>query len=129
MDLLDILRQDYQNFPQDQTFAIYSDDVFFQDPLNRFRGRDRYQKMIGFLGRWFRDIHLELHDLQQTQQTIRSEWTLSMTCPLPWQPRLRISGYSLLEVNADNLIVSHIDYWQKPPLKVLLQVFQSPTSP
>ncbi|WP_030005895.1 DUF2358 domain-containing protein [Picosynechococcus sp. NKBG042902] len=128
MDLLDILRQDYQKFPQDQTFAIYSDDVFFQDPLNRFQGRDRYQKMIGFLGRWFRDIHLELHDLQQTQQIIRSEWTLSMTCPLPWQPRLRISGHSLLEINADNLIVSHIDYWQKPPLKILLQVFQPSTS-
>lgn len=124
MDILDILRQDYRHFPQAQTFSIYSADVFFKDPLNQFRGRERYEKMIVFLGRWFRNIHLELHDLQQNEKTIRSDWTLSMTCPLPWQPHLRISGYSILELNDENLITSHIDHWQAPPLQVFLQIFQ-----
>ncbi|MBV5261864.1 DUF2358 domain-containing protein [Synechococcus moorigangaii CMS01] len=125
MDLLDTLRQDYQKFPQDQTFSIYRDDVLFQDPLNRFRGRTRYQKMIRFLDRWFQDIHLELHDLQQNQQVIRSDWTLSMTCPLPWRPRLQISGHSLLTVDQTNLIISHIDHWQTAPMQVFFQIFQS----
>ncbi|WP_024545236.1 DUF2358 domain-containing protein [Picosynechococcus sp. NKBG15041c] len=125
MDILEMLRQDYQRFPRDQTFSLYSADVFFQDPLNRFRGRKRYEKMIAFLARWFRNIHLELHDLRQDQRTIRSDWTLSMTCPLPWQPRLQITGYSLLELNDQNLITAHVDHWRSPPVKILQQIFQS----
>ncbi len=43
-DLLETLRQDYARFPKDQSFEVYDPDVFFQDPLTRFQGRDRYQK-------------------------------------------------------------------------------------
>ena len=124
MDILDILRQDYQRFPEAQTFNIYAADVFFKDPLNEFRGVARYKKMIGSLGSLFKDIDLELHKINRDNATIRTDWTLNMTCPLPWRPRLSISGYSLLEVNEDELIISHIDYWNDAPLKVLGQVFK-----
>lgn len=123
MDILDILQQDDQRFPEAQTFEIYAPDVFFKDPLNEFRGVARYQQMIGFLGRWFQDIQLDLHGIQRDGTTIRTDWTLNMTCPLPWRSRLSISGYSLLEVNAQDLIVSHVDYWHDAPLSVLGQVF------
>ena len=48
MDILDILQHDYARFPEAQSFEIYAEDVFFQDPLNQFRGIARYKKMIGF---------------------------------------------------------------------------------
>ena len=124
MDILDILRQDYGRFPEAQTFEIYAENVFFKDPLNEFRGVDRYKKMIGFLGGLFKNIDLDLHQIHRNDTTIRTDWTLKMTCPLPWQPRLSISGYSLLEVNEQDLIISHIDYWNDAPLKVLKQVFK-----
>ena len=46
MDVISILKQDYQKFPTDQNYSIYAENVYFEDPLNKFRGIGRYQKMI-----------------------------------------------------------------------------------
>ena len=121
MDLIEIIQQDYQNFPHDQTYEIYAENVYFQDPLTQFRGLLRYQKMIGFMATWFRDIQLDLHNIYRQEDTIHTQWTLSWTTPLPWQPRISIPGRSELRVNQDNLIVSHIDYWHCSRLDVLKQ--------
>lgn len=123
MTILDAIKADYQRFPKDQTYSLYAEDVFFKDPMTSFRGRDRYQKMIGFIDTWFRNPHLELHDIQQRDRHIRTDWTLSWTTPLPWQPRIRIPGWSDIELNADGLIVSHIDYWHCSKLDVVRQHF------
>ncbi len=125
MNILEVLKEDYRNFPNDQTYSIYAEDVYFEDPLNKFQGIERYQKMIDFLGRFFQDIVLEIHDISQNGQDIRTDWTLNMTPPLPWKPRLSISGWSELQLNQDNLIISHRDRWKSPPFKVLLQVFST----
>lgn len=122
-NILEILQEDYQRFPDNQTFGIYDEDVYFKDPLNEFRGVKRYQKMIGFLSNFFTDIALELHEITQDGTNIKTEWTLKMTPPLPWKPRLSIPGWSELKVNDDNLIVSHIDYWHISPWNVLRQNF------
>ena len=123
MDIIEILKQDYQNFPHNQTYDIYAEDVYFQDPLNKFRGIKRYQKMINFLGSFFQDIVLELHDISQNGNDIRTDWTLNMTPPLLWKPRISIPGWSELQLNEDNLIISHCDRWKITPFQVLLQVF------
>ena len=125
MNILEVLKEDYRNFPNHQTYSIYAEDVYFEDPLNKFQGIKRYQKMIDFLGRFFQDIVLELHDISQNGQDIRTDWTLNMTPPLPWKPRLSISGWSELQLNQDNLIISHCDRWHLSPFKVLLQVFST----
>ena len=44
MKVVEILNQDYQRFPENQTYEIYAQDVYFKDPLNEFRGVDRYQR-------------------------------------------------------------------------------------
>ena len=121
--IVETIKQDYQNFPNEQTYSIYAEDVYFEDPLNKFQGVARYQKMIGFLGRFFQNIDLELHNIDQEKNIIKTEWTLKMTSPLPWKPRLVIPGWSELEVNQDNLIISHRDFWNIEPIKVLLQNF------
>lgn len=123
MDIIKILKEDYQNFPNHQTYNIYADDVYFQDPLNQFRGVRRYQKMIGFLSSFFQDINLELHEITQKEDKIKTEWTLKMTSPLPWKPRLSIPGWSELKLNQDNLIASHIDYWHISRWHLLQQNF------
>jgi hypothetical protein len=124
-DLMAILQADYGRFPQNQTYDIYADDVYFKDPLTEFRGVKRYCAMIDFLQRFFSNIELEIHGVESAAELIKTEWTLNMTAPLPWQPRLSIPGRSELRINAKNLIVSHIDYWHISPWSVLRQNFFS----
>lgn len=123
MKILDILRDDYQRFPDNQTFDIYAPDVYFKDPLNEFRGLPQYKKTIQFIQTWFQDVQMDLHDIQQQGNQINTEWTLHWTTPLPWQPRIAIPGRSELKLNQDNLICSHIDYWHCSRLDVLKQHF------
>ncbi|MCM0593763.1 MAG: DUF2358 domain-containing protein [Gloeotrichia echinulata IR180] len=123
MDIVQILKDDYQRFPINQTYSIYAAEVYFQDPLNKFRGVERYKKMINFIQTWFLNPKMDLHDIQTEGDTIKTEWTLSWNTPLPWKPRISISGWSELRLNAENLIVSHIDYWYCSQLDVLKQHF------
>jgi len=130
MNILNILQQDYQRFPLNQSYEIYAKDVYFKDPMTEFRGITRYQAMIGFMTHWFQNIQMELHDIKQVTESsepprdrIETRWTLSWTTPLPWQPRIAISGRSELMLNEQNLIVSHIDYWDCSRWDVLRQHF------
>jgi hypothetical protein len=130
MNIIEILKEDYQRFPRDQTYEIYAKDVYFKDPMTEFRGIKRYQSMIGFMTHWFQNIQMELHHIEQIgdlpeplRDRIETRWTLSWTTPLPWQPRIAISGRSELMLNEQNLIISHIDYWDCSRWDVLQQHF------
>ncbi|MBW4519538.1 MAG: DUF2358 domain-containing protein [Scytolyngbya sp. HA4215-MV1] len=123
MNILEILKTDYQNFPKHQTFSIYASDVYFRDPLSQFRGIDRYRQMIGFLDFWFGHPQLDLHDMERTGNQIRTEWTLSLTTPFPWKNRITIPGWSELQLNEQGLICSHIDYWRCSRWDVVKQYF------
>ena len=123
MDIIQILQQDYQRFPDNQTYSIYAPDVFFQDPLNRFRGVERYKLMINFIKTWFIAVKMDLHDIHQEGDTIETKWTLSWNTPLPWKPRIAIPGWSELRLNSQGLIASHIDYWNCSRLDVVKQHF------
>ena len=123
MDIIETLKTDYKKFPLNQTYDIYAQDVYFKDPLNEFRGIERYQKMIGFLGTFFGNIDLELHKIEQNDEIIITEWQLNMTSPLPWKPRISIPGWTEMKLNSDHLIISHIDRWHISPFNVLLQNF------
>jgi hypothetical protein len=124
MDILQTLQADYQRFPHHQTYTIYAADVHFKDPLTEFSGIQRYQQMIGLIEKWFLDCKMELHSIQRQENQIKTEWTLRWKTPLPWKPAIAIGGWSLLTLNADNLIVSHTDYWHCSPWEVLQQHFQ-----
>jgi hypothetical protein len=123
MNIIEILKEDYQRFPLNQTYSIYADNVYFRDPLNQFRGIKRYQEMIGFMTKWFQEVKMDVHSIEQIGSNINTHWTLHWTTPLPWQPRIAISGRSELILDADNLIISHIDYWDCSRWDVIRQHF------
>lgn len=123
MDIIQILKQDYQKFPVDQTYSLYAADVYFQDPLNRFRGLEKYKKMIALIKTLFIAPKMDLHDIQRSGDTITMKWTLSWNTPLPWKPRISIPGWSELQLDSAGLISSHIDYWNCSRLDVLKQHF------
>lgn len=111
MNLIETLKSDYARFPHDQTYSIYAEDIYFQDPLNKFTGIDRYQKMIQLMNKWLIDMKIDLQEISQTENTIKSRWILSWTMSLPWRPRLEIPGTSEMTINSAGLIQTHIDYW------------------
>ena len=124
MDILKALRQDYSRFPLDQTYSLYSEDVFFKDPMTEFRGVKKYQEMIALIDRFFKNPQLDLHEIQQTGDQIRTDWTLSWTTPLPWKPRISISGWSDLTIDlTTGLITQHIDSWHCTRWNVIQQHF------
>ncbi|MGB3612541.1 MAG: DUF2358 domain-containing protein, partial [Elainellaceae cyanobacterium] len=73
MDIIERLKADYARFPADQSYDIYADGVYFKDPMNEFRGCDRYRQMIGFIDQWFGQPNMDLHDITQSGQTIRTD--------------------------------------------------------
>lgn len=121
MDIIQILQEDYQRFPVNQTYSIYAEDVYFQDKVFKFRGIKLYKLMINFIKTFFLNPQMDLHNIQRLENKIKTEWTLSWNSPLPWKPRISISGWSELIVNSSELIISHIDYWHCSPLDVLKQ--------
>lgn len=111
MNLIETLKSDYAKFPYDQTYSIYAEDIYFQDPLNKFTGIDRYRKMIQIMDKWLIDMKIDLQEIHQTDDHIKTRWVLSWTMSLPWRPRLAIPGTSEMTVNSAGLIQTHIDYW------------------
>lgn len=123
MDILDQLRQDYATFPHQQSYFLYAEQVYFRDPLNQFRGIERYRRMINFIDRWFEQIDLTLYAIEYTAaDQIETRWRLSWVAPVPWRAKMAIVGWSELRLDEAGKICSHIDYWQGSPLGVLGQV-------
>jgi hypothetical protein len=123
-EIIDILRQDYARFPTEQTYTLYAEDVFFQDPLTSFYGVQRYQAMIGLIQQWFIDVRMDLYEIELIDAQICTRWRLSWYAPLPWRPHLVITGRSQLSLNAYGQICRHIDIWDCSRLDVLRQVFR-----
>lgn len=127
--LIEQLKADYARFPESQTYSLYAEDVQFKDPMNAFSGVEKYKKMIAFLDGFFSDIQMDLHSIEQTNSSlIELSWTLNMTAPTPWKPRLSILGRTELSVNQTGQISSHIDYWNCSRWTVLKQVFKIASS-
>ncbi len=133
-NILDIITADYAKFPEAQTYSIYSEDVYFKDPVYNFRGIKQYQKMIGFITFWFKNLKLDLHEIKRTDNLVTARWTMSWDAPFPWKPRISVTGWSdlTLENFADGLgegqgdrelIISHIDYWKCTKFDVIKQHF------
>jgi hypothetical protein len=120
--IIDALKQDYARFPEQQSYELYAEDVYFQDPLNQFRGVQRYKKMIQFIQNWFINTQMEVHDIHQQGNAIATRWTLRWQAPLPWKPQMVIAGRSELKLNDAGLVCSHIDYWNCSRIDVLKQV-------
>jgi hypothetical protein len=116
-------------FQEDISYDIYSQTIFFRDPVNTFRGKFNYRIIfwtLRFHGRlFFTELFFDVHQVYPaSENTIRAEWTVRGTLRLPWKPKLLFNGYSIYTLNAEALIQEHIDTWDRSPREILAQFWQ-----
>ena len=73
MNIIETLKADYARFPENQTYSIYADNVYFQDAVFKFRGLELYKWMIKFIQTFFLNLKLDLHNIQSQEKTIKTE--------------------------------------------------------
>jgi hypothetical protein len=113
-------------FETDISYDIYSQEIFFQDPVNTFKGKRNYRIIfwtLRFHGRlFFTELHFDLHEVRQTSPNeIQADWTVRGTLRVPWKAKILFNGNSLYTLNADALIYKHIDTWDRSPGEILKQ--------
>ncbi|MBE9142525.1 DUF2358 domain-containing protein [Planktothrix mougeotii] len=130
-NVIDTLNQDLPLlFNQDISYDIYTSDIEFIDPVNRFKGKFSYRIIfwtLRFHGQlFFTELYFDLHDVQQTaSDIITANWTVRGTLRLPWKPRLFFNGYSTYKLTPQGLIYYHQDTWDRPPQAILKQFISS----
>uniref|UniRef100_UPI0030DD8351 DUF2358 domain-containing protein n=1 Tax=Coleofasciculus sp. FACHB-125 TaxID=2692784 RepID=UPI0030DD8351 len=113
-------------FERDISYDIYTQDIYFEDPVNKFKWKFNYRIIFWTLRfhaqLFFTEIFFDLHDVEQTDEdTIRANWTVRGVLRLLWKPRLFFNGYSTYKLNKDGLIYNHIDTWDRKPSEILKQ--------
>ncbi len=129
-DAIAVLNHDLPTlFQKDISYDIYSQDIDFRDPVNRFRGKFNYRIIfwtLRFHGRlFFTELYFDLHNVEQaSKDTIRADWTVRGNLRLPWKAKIFFNGYSLYKLNENALIYEHVDTWDRPPGEILRQFFK-----
>jgi len=116
-------------FQKDISYHIYTDDIYFKDPVNTFKYKFNYRIIfwtLRFHARlFFTQIYFDVHEVYQSaEDTILAKWTVRGVLRVPWKAGLLFNGYSTYKLNQDNLIYEHIDTWDRKPGEILRQFFQ-----
>ncbi|MBN3960099.1 DUF2358 domain-containing protein [Nostoc sp. NMS8] len=116
-------------FEKDISYQIYTDDIYFKDPVNTFKYKFNYRIIfwtLRFHARlFFTEICFDVHEVSQSSEdTILAKWTVRGVLRVPWKARLLFNGYSTYKLNQDNLIYEHIDTWDRKPGEILRQFWQ-----
>ncbi|MEH2115890.1 DUF2358 domain-containing protein [Nostoc sp.] len=128
--LIKTLKEDLPTlFEKDISYDIYTDDIYFKDPVNTFKYKFNYRIIfwtLRFHARlFFTQIYFDVHEVSQLDEdTILAKWTVRGVLRVPWKAGLLFNGYSTYKLNQDNLIYEHIDTWDRKPGEILQQFWQ-----
>ncbi|MEH2160129.1 MAG: DUF2358 domain-containing protein [Nostoc sp.] len=128
--VIKILKQDLPTlFEKDISYDIYTQDIYFKDPVNSFKYKFNYRIIfwtLRFHARlFFSQIYFDVHDVSQSaEDMILAKWTVRGVLRVPWKAGLLFNGYSTYKLNQDNLISEHIDTWDRKPGEILNQFWQ-----
>ncbi|MEH2311394.1 MAG: DUF2358 domain-containing protein [Nostoc sp.] len=116
-------------FKKDISYDIYTDDIYFKDPVNTFKYKFNYRIIfwtLRFHARlFFTQIYFDVHEVSQSaEDTILAKWTVRGALRVPWKAGLLFNGYSTYKLNQDNFIYEHIDTWDRKPGEILKQFWQ-----
>ncbi|MCW5313536.1 DUF2358 domain-containing protein [Nostoc sp. KVJ3] len=129
-EVIKTLKQDLPTlFEKDISYDIYTQDIYFKDPVNTFKYKFNYRIIfwtLRFHARlFFTQIYFDVHEVYQSDEdTILAKWTVRGVLRVPWKAGLLFNGYSTYKFNQDNLIYEHIDTWDRKPREILRQFWQ-----
>lgn len=127
---IETLEQDLPTlFERDISYEIYTQDISFRDPVNRFKGKFSYRIIfwtLRFHARlFFTEIYFDLHEIDRSEEdTILAKWTVRGTLRVPWKAKLYFDGYSTYKLNSEEKIYEHIDTWDRSAGEILRQFFR-----
>ncbi|MCT7951895.1 DUF2358 domain-containing protein [Ancylothrix sp. C2] len=125
--LIETLKHDLPTlFEKDISYDIYSQDIYFKDPVNTFKGKFNYRIIFWTLRfhakLFFKEIYFDVHEVSQIEENlIIAKWTVRGILRLPWKTELLFNGDSNYKLNHDRLIYEHIDRWDRRPGEILKQ--------
>ncbi|MBD2205055.1 DUF2358 domain-containing protein [Calothrix sp. FACHB-1219] len=125
--VITILKHDLPTlFEKDITYDIYTQDIYFRDPVNKFKYKFNYRIIFWTLRfhaqLFFTQIYFDLHEVYQSaEDTILAKWTVRGVLRVPWKAKIFFNGYSTYKFNQNGLIYEHIDTWDRPPTEILQQ--------
>ncbi|MHC5747517.1 MAG: DUF2358 domain-containing protein [Nostoc sp.] len=128
--VINTLKEDLPTlFQKDISYDIYTQNIYFKDPVNTFKYKFNYRIIfwtLRFHARlFFTQIYFDVHEVyQSSEHTILAKWTVRGVLRVPWKAGLLFNGYSTYKLNQDNLIYEHIDTWDRKPGEILRQFWQ-----
>lgn len=117
-------------FERDINYEIYTNDIYFKDPVNTFKWKFNYRIIFWTLrfhaGLFFKEIYFDVHNIWQPQaDMIKVDWTVRGTLRLPWQANIFFNGNSTYKLNENGFIYHHRDEWDRAPKAILKQFLPS----
>ena len=128
--VIERLKQDLPTlFEKDISYDIYTQNIYFKDPVNTFKWKFNYRIIFWTLRfhaqLFFREIYFDVHQICQTAKDIITvDWTVRGTLRVPWRARVFFNGNSTYKLTKDGLIYHHLDTWDRKPSEILKQFFR-----
>ena len=101
----------YENLKKDSLDKIdffYDENVFFKDPFNEFKGRDKLMKVFTHMFENLENPHFVILDTIENSGSAFLTWDFFLRIK---GREYKIHGSSHLKFNKENRIVYHRDYW------------------
>lgn len=87
---------------------LYASDVWFRDPMQECRGRERFIQVNRSLAKKARALHFEVTDASGDDERFYLHWVMTMKPTLG--PELRVEGVSRFAASGGR-ITEHHDFW------------------
>ena len=96
----------------DELRRYFTDDMVFEDPLQRIEGIEEYREMNERLLKKNHDLKIQMEESAQNGPHIMFTFSMSMA-PSKKRPDMRIhnTGMTYVRLAADGRIEYHRDYW------------------
>jgi hypothetical protein len=89
---------------------IYSQDVVFQDPIQRLEGLAAFKGMHRKLMKGLKDLRVEVEGVTASDEALTVHWVMSFRVRLSSR-RARVPMVSWMELDPDGRCTFHVDYW------------------
>ena len=105
---LTIWDESLKNESLEKIDLFYDENVFFTDPFNEFKGRDKLMRVFAHMFENLENPHFVILDTIENSECVFLTWDFY----LKFKGRgHKIHGSSHLKYNKENRIVYHRDYW------------------